>query len=218
MPSKFDALAFLAGYFDTIEVNSTFYRPQPARTYASWAQARVAANAQFRFTVKLWQHFTHERAAPWTADDVRLVTDGLEMLQDAGRLGALLAQFPWSFKPGAAARCRARPAGGDVPRLAAWWWRCGTANGAGPSTWAGSCGTSASASRTSISRSSASRWSRAADGHERRRLRALPRPQLRALVRREQEDAAQRYDYLYSAEELAPWVERIRAAGRRRRA
>ncbi len=119
VPSRFDALHFLASYFDTIEVNSTFYRPQPPKTYASWAK-RVEANPEFRFTVKLWQLFTHgtrevrgetrgvrsERAdgvrgemGEWTADDVRMVTEGLEVLRAEGRLGALLAQFPWSFKP-----------------------------------------------------------------------------------------------------------------------
>ena len=110
VPSRFDALTFLASYFDTIEVNSTFYRPQPAKTYASWAK-RVAHNPDFRFTVKLWQPFTHGTrevrrggaplpdAGAWTADDVRMVTEGLQVLRAEGRLGALLAQFPWSLKP-----------------------------------------------------------------------------------------------------------------------
>ncbi|MGD0991815.1 MAG: DUF72 domain-containing protein [Gemmatimonadales bacterium] len=120
VPSRFDALTFLAPYFDTIEVNSTFYRPQPPRTYASWAK-RVAANPDFRFTVKLWQLFTHgtteargesrvarggSGAGEWTADDVRMVTEGLEVLRGEGRLGALLAQFPWSFKPDSRSRDR----------------------------------------------------------------------------------------------------------------
>ena len=113
VPSRFDALAYLAAYFDTIEVNSTFYRPQPPKTYVSWVR-RVAVNPEFRFTVKLWQLFTHgttetrgetrvaggaSHAEAWTPDDVRLVTEGLEVLRAEGRLGALLAQFPWSFKP-----------------------------------------------------------------------------------------------------------------------
>ena len=118
VPSRFDALSFLAPYFDTIEINSTFYRPQPPRTYASWAK-RVTANPDFRFTLKLWQLFTHgttetkgeSRAAgggpdadTWTTDHVRMVTEGLEVLRGEGRLGALLAQFPWSFKPDSRSR------------------------------------------------------------------------------------------------------------------
>jgi uncharacterized protein YecE (DUF72 family) len=118
VPSRFDALNFLASYYDTIEVNSTFYRPQPPKTYASWAK-RVTHNPEFRFTVKLWQLFTHgtrevrgERVegargeGDWTADDIRMVTEGLEVLRAEGRLGALLAQFPWSFKPDSRGRER----------------------------------------------------------------------------------------------------------------
>ena len=57
-PKKFDVLAFTASYFDTIEINASFYAPQPPRSYASWVR-RVAHNPQFRFTAKLWQKFTH---------------------------------------------------------------------------------------------------------------------------------------------------------------
>lgn len=101
---RFDPLAYLAEYFDTIEINSTFYAPQPVKNYASWAK-RVAHNPEFRFTAKLWQRFTHGEGAgsrepyrPWNAEDVGVVTAGLRVLRDAGRLGAMLAQFPWSFK------------------------------------------------------------------------------------------------------------------------
>src|SRR5215471_9434253 len=45
----FDALEYLAHYFRTIEINSTFYRPPPAEMARSWAR-RVAHRADFRFT------------------------------------------------------------------------------------------------------------------------------------------------------------------------
>src|SRR5205085_562201 len=61
-PKKFDVLAFLARYYDTIEINASFYAPQPARNFASWVK-RVAHNEKFRFTAKLWQKFTHGIAA-----------------------------------------------------------------------------------------------------------------------------------------------------------
>lgn len=116
-PKKFDVLAFIASYFDTIEINASFYAPQPPRNYASWV-TRVKHNPRFKFTAKLWQRFTHGiteygRApdgstaegstlkADWTDLDVRAVTEGYEILRDAGVLGAVLAQFPWSFKPSA---------------------------------------------------------------------------------------------------------------------
>jgi uncharacterized protein YecE (DUF72 family) len=207
VPSKFDALAFLAGYFDTIEVNSTFYRPQPRKTYASWVR-RVAPNARFRFAVKLWQRFTHERSGPWTSDDVRIVTEGLRTLAEAGRLGALLAQFPWSFKPGAEARdwLRALAAAfADWPvvvevRHGAW---------AHPEhlTFLRDLGVGfANIDQPVIGRSL-----------EPSAEATSPVGYVRFHGRNYQhwfganEDAAQRYDYLYSAEELTPWVERIRA-------
>lgn len=96
-PRGFDPLTFLARYFDTIEINSMFYRPASARSAAGWAK-RVAHNRDFKFTAKLWQRFTHERDAAWTSDEVALTREGLQPLADEGRLGCVLAQFPWSFK------------------------------------------------------------------------------------------------------------------------
>lgn len=94
-PPRFDPLSFLVAFFDTIEINSTFYRPASPRMTSSWGR-RCESNPQFRFTVKLFKGFTHDRTA--TLSDERLVKQGLEPLGATGRLGALLLQFPWSFK------------------------------------------------------------------------------------------------------------------------
>ena len=99
----FDPLAYLARYFDTIEVNSTFYRPASERSARSWAR-RVADNPTFRFTAKLNQRFTHQRDTAWTTDEVGEVRRGFAPLMEAGRLGCVLVQFPWSFKRDAASR------------------------------------------------------------------------------------------------------------------
>lgn len=96
-PRGFDPLAFLAGFFDTIEINSTFYRPATADFAASWA-TRVGENPHFRFAAKLWRRFTHDRDEAFTAADVAAARAALDPLQDAGRLGAVLLQFPWSFR------------------------------------------------------------------------------------------------------------------------
>src|SRR5262245_15036271 len=96
-PRGFDPLAYLAGYFDTVEINSTFYRPVQAEVARGWA-ARVEHNARFRFTMKLWKRFTHERASPWSTDEVAAARAGFEAMHDEGRLGAVLVQFPWSFR------------------------------------------------------------------------------------------------------------------------
>jgi uncharacterized protein YecE (DUF72 family) len=96
-PKGFDPLRYLADYFKTIEINSTFYRPATAKVAHSWAE-RVRDHDPFRFTAKLWKRFTHERATAWTRDEVDAVRAGLDPLVDAGKLGAVLLQFPWSFR------------------------------------------------------------------------------------------------------------------------
>lgn len=96
-PAKFDALAYLAGYFDCLEVNSSFYRPVTRGVTASWVQ-RTQAYPAFRFTVKLWRRFTHDRTPEHFERDATEVRRGLAPLVDSGRCGALLVQFPWSFK------------------------------------------------------------------------------------------------------------------------
>lgn len=96
-PKGFDPLEYLAGYFDTIEVNSTFYRPARRHVAESWIR-RTRFNPDFRFTAKLWKRFTHERKEAWTADDVADVRAAMDPLLEDGRLGALLLQFPWSFR------------------------------------------------------------------------------------------------------------------------
>ena len=94
--SKFDHLAYLASFFDTIEINSPFYRIPPPTHAKSWVR-RVGANRDFKFTTKIFRGFTHEEAAPADAD-VAAFRDYLDPLMEADRLGALLIQFPWSFK------------------------------------------------------------------------------------------------------------------------
>ena len=91
----FDPLAYLAGYFDALEINSTFYRPPAPSAAARWAE-RVAGNQDFRFTVKLYRNFTHQ-AESLTEDEIRRWREGLEPLRAAGLVGAVLAQFPYSF-------------------------------------------------------------------------------------------------------------------------
>jgi uncharacterized protein YecE (DUF72 family) len=221
--SRFDPLRFLASYYDTIEVNSTFYRPQPPRTYGSWAK-RVAANARFRFTVKLWQLFTHDSKdvrgerddgvrggqGQWTADDVRMVTEGLEVLRGEGRLGALLAQFPWSFKPDARGRER-------LTRLAETFrdWplavevRHGRWGRPDALAFLNDLGVGFANIDQPVIGDSLPPTAHATG----------PLGYVRFHGRNyehwfgEHGETFQRYDYLYTPAELAPWVERIRALG-----
>ena len=95
----FDALAFMAEHFDAVEINSSFYRTPAPRAAADWA-ARVASKPEFRFSAKLHQRFTHQRDEAWTSEDAEQFRQAMAPLVDAGRLGAVLVQFPWSFRYG----------------------------------------------------------------------------------------------------------------------
>src|SRR5204863_9858365 len=117
-PKDFDELSFYAEHFNTVEVNSTFYGQPRAEITHAWAE-RTPAN--FEFSIKLFQKFTHprmfaERVAKSLADatagaeraiealarpnqaDLDAFQRGIDPLASSGRLGAILAQFPPSFK------------------------------------------------------------------------------------------------------------------------
>lgn len=93
-PRGFHQAAYLAEFFDTIEINTSFYNPLRPELAAQWLD-RVSANPRFLFTAKLWQKFTHEEGA--TTADEKLVRSGFDVLHTAGRFGAMLLQFPFSF-------------------------------------------------------------------------------------------------------------------------
>jgi uncharacterized protein YecE (DUF72 family) len=112
---RFDELGFYAQHFNTVEVNNTFYGQPRAEVTRGWAQRTPAG---FDFSLKLYQKFTHPkmfreaalRTAPGsegplldllaqvTQSDIDDFRSGIEPLAAAGKLGALLAQFPPSFK------------------------------------------------------------------------------------------------------------------------
>lgn len=85
-------LAFYAGRFNTLELNSTYYRILPPSSTAAMV---ASVPPGFTFCVKLNSAMTHERNAgdaQWKA-----FVDMLSPLREAGCLGPVLAQFPWSF-------------------------------------------------------------------------------------------------------------------------
>src|SRR6185295_8912264 len=115
----FDELAFYAEHFNTVEINSTFYGQPRAEVCRGWAERTPAG---FEFSAKLYQKFTHPKmfkarlarslpgdgldpsgdaiaalARPNQAD-LDEFRRGIDPLASAGKLGALLAQFPPSFK------------------------------------------------------------------------------------------------------------------------
>jgi uncharacterized protein YecE (DUF72 family) len=93
-PRDFYEASYLAQFFDTIEINTSFYQPLRPTLAAQWLD-RIAANPRFLFTAKLWQKFTHEDGT--TVEDEKAVRAGFDILRGADRLGAVLLQFPFSF-------------------------------------------------------------------------------------------------------------------------
>jgi uncharacterized protein YecE (DUF72 family) len=95
----FHEATYLAEFFDAIEINTSFYQPLRPDHAAQWID-RVSANPHFVFTAKLWQRFTHEISSATSrasAGDERAVRAGFDVLRAANRLGAVLLQFPFSF-------------------------------------------------------------------------------------------------------------------------
>ena len=90
----FDPLAFLASYFNLIEVNSTFYRIPSQRMCRSWCE-RVAFRPDFRFTVKAFQEMTHAKSpvSPRMVDEFKRAIDPLV---EGGRLSAVLRRMYWA--------------------------------------------------------------------------------------------------------------------------
>jgi uncharacterized protein YecE (DUF72 family) len=85
-------LARYATIFPAVEINSTFYRPHRASTFARWA---ASVPRSFRFSVKLPRNITHDHRL---AGSKALLDTFLEDLAPLGsRLGCLLVQLPPSL-------------------------------------------------------------------------------------------------------------------------
>jgi uncharacterized protein YecE (DUF72 family) len=110
----FDELTYYAERFNTVEVNSSFYGPPRPDVSRTWVERTPT---HFEFSLKLYQKFTHPsmyKAArladlPATPEELDVLAQvnradidefraGIDPLASANKLGALLAQFPASFK------------------------------------------------------------------------------------------------------------------------
>jgi uncharacterized protein YecE (DUF72 family) len=208
-PSKFDELSYLAGFFDTIEINSSFYRPPSRSASESWA-GRVSHNKRFKFTAKLYQRFTHQRDEV-TAEDEKAFKDGMNPLADSGVLGSVLMQFPWSFKNIDTDRRRlanliqcfsdyplvveVRHASWNTPAVYAWLTDAGV----------GFCNIDQPQFSGSIKPSSM-----ATSGVGYVRLHGRNYESWFAPSTDRPESRAERYNYLYSRDELEPWIDKIK--------
>jgi uncharacterized protein YecE (DUF72 family) len=91
-PAAFQGKSRLFVYgalFNSIEINSSFYKVPMQSTVKKWAES---VPAHFRFTFKLWQEITHQKELAFNTADVRRF---MEVIDAAGtRKGCLLLQFP----------------------------------------------------------------------------------------------------------------------------
>ena len=91
-----DHLRYLAGFVDVIEINTTFYHPPEIDTVMGWCD-RVADIEDFTFAVKLWRRFTHSREEHWQPAELQDFLRRVRPVFDRGLGGVMLAQFPHSF-------------------------------------------------------------------------------------------------------------------------
>ena len=105
---KIHELEFLSEFFDFCEINNSFYRPVSPEVARKWCQY-VRNNKEYQFTAKLTEVFSHApgrdkkksssaETIKYTPQDVEDAKKGFQPIADSGRLGALLLQFPISFK------------------------------------------------------------------------------------------------------------------------
>lgn len=89
-----DFLRFYSSVFTTVEIDSTFYRIPKRETVARWADQ---VRDKFIFTAKFPRTVTHEGTQ---AERVKSAVAFTEVIRQLGsRLGPLLLQYPYSFKP-----------------------------------------------------------------------------------------------------------------------
>jgi uncharacterized protein YecE (DUF72 family) len=94
-PRDFRLLGFYSRFFNTVEVNASFYNVGFTAGNARQWLSDVSENPGFTFTVKLFRGLTHTLDA--TAADVRSIHEFLEPLREAKKLGGVLLQFPFRF-------------------------------------------------------------------------------------------------------------------------
>jgi len=88
-------LTFYAQHFPAVELNSTYYHIPSARNMAAMARR---AEGRVDFAVKAHQDMTHTREK--LGEALPAFREAIRPLREAGALGCLLLQFPFSFKAG----------------------------------------------------------------------------------------------------------------------
>jgi uncharacterized protein YecE (DUF72 family) len=90
-----DWLEHYAGQFDTVELNTTFYRLPKADVVARWI---AATPARFVFAVKISRYITHIKRLKDVATHLPLLYERIDPLLRSPKLGPLLWQLPPTFR------------------------------------------------------------------------------------------------------------------------
>lgn len=93
-----DMLSEYARSFPVVEINSTYYAVPKPEMFLSMARRTPP---EFLFNVKAYRELTHETGRAEAFDEFR---KAIRPLEDHGKLGSILLQFPWAFKNTAESR------------------------------------------------------------------------------------------------------------------
>jgi uncharacterized protein YecE (DUF72 family) len=80
--------------FDTVEVNSTFYRLARREAVAGWV---AQTSPEFLFAVKASRYLTHIKRLVDIGEGIKRFYEPLQPMIEAGRLGPVLWQLPENF-------------------------------------------------------------------------------------------------------------------------
>ncbi|GGH35223.1 hypothetical protein GCM10007423_26690 [Dyadobacter endophyticus] len=95
-PAAFEGWSRLRIYgtlFNSIEINSTFYKLPKASTITQWSSS---VGDHFQFTFKLWKQITHNKSLQFEQPDLEKFFEVIDGAND--KQGCILVQFPASVK------------------------------------------------------------------------------------------------------------------------
>lgn len=86
-------LHYYSSLFNSLEVNSSFYKIPMPQTVTKWAND---VPKHFRFTFKLWKGITHAKELEYNPEDIDKFFKSVSMIGE--KKGCILVQFPRSIK------------------------------------------------------------------------------------------------------------------------
>jgi uncharacterized protein YecE (DUF72 family) len=91
----FHQLEYCGRFFNTIELTSSFFAPLRPELSQLWCR-QVKSNPSFQFSARVWRKLT--QTAQNEAKDIAAFREGLRPIEESGKLGAVLMQFPAGFR------------------------------------------------------------------------------------------------------------------------